>query len=210
MLGAILVPCRSERGRSARASRSTPGSRLPGPPHREVARALIPSALAYQMAVARDTPVRPILADTADVQPPTAATLFREEALLLQQPVPPPQIGQFLLRRLDSRSPLPFSSSSAWASQFRRHDSLIPESLAILATGAVPSRANWTARCPNSSGRGPGITDILPCGHRPPQVGCPGDGGRSKLASAELRALSRIRGRADNRTPATAPQPKAS
>src|SRR5690348_5678784 len=33
---------------------------------------------------------------------------------------------------------LPFSSASAWAIQFRRHESLMPRSLAILATGLEP------------------------------------------------------------------------
>src|SRR5260370_32485331 len=50
----------------------------------------------------------------------------------------------------------PFLSASAWAIQFRRHDSLIPRSFAIFATGLLPRRASSTARCRNSEGRGAG------------------------------------------------------
>src|SRR5260370_24683867 len=50
----------------------------------------------------------------------------------------------------------PFSSASAWAIQFRRHDSLIPRSFTTFATGLLPRRASSTARCPNSGGCGAG------------------------------------------------------
>src|SRR5438552_1159945 len=72
----------------------------------------------------------------------------------------------------------PLSSEVSECSQFRRHDSLIPKSLAILAIGVPPWRASSTARCRNSGGWGGGMTDILPGGRWPPQAGCPGNGGK--------------------------------
>ena len=46
----------------------------------------------------------------------------------------------------------PDSSASAWAIQFRRHDSEIRSSFANAATGLAPSRASSTARRRNSGG----------------------------------------------------------
>ena len=53
---------------------------------------------------------------------------------------------------LESRVSLPASSASAWASQLRRHDSLIRRSLASSAIGLARSRASSTARRRNSAG----------------------------------------------------------
>ena len=54
------------------------------------------------------------------------------------------------------------SSTSAWAIQFRRHDSEIRSSFANSATGLVFSRASSTARRRNSGGWGAGTTTSFP------------------------------------------------
>src|SRR5262249_54978797 len=72
----------------------------------------------------------------------------------------------------------PASSVSAWDIQLRRHDSLIPRSLARVATGLSPVRANCTARWRNSTGCGAGIDDILPGSRHPPHPRCPENRGR--------------------------------
>jgi len=48
------------------------------------------------------------------------------------------------------------ASASSWASQFRRQDSEIDNSFAIVAIGLTPERARSTARCRNSGGWGAG------------------------------------------------------
>ena len=54
----------------------------------------------------------------------------------------------------------------------RRHDSLIPRSDAILATGCWPERARSTARRRNSGGLAAGIQDSSPR-RSSPQTRCP-------------------------------------
>src|SRR5215472_7009264 len=105
------------------------------------------------------------------------------------------------LRRRSSASsffsllpPLPSGTSSA-RSQFLRHDSLIPRSLAILAIGASPVRASSTARCRNSGGVGRGHD-----GH-PSRWPVATSGGVSRQrGEAQSGAARRLGGRSRNAT----------
>lgn len=54
------------------------------------------------------------------------------------------------------------SSTSAACNQLRRHDSLIPKSLAICVIGASPPRATATMSSRNSFGWGLGTVHVLP------------------------------------------------
>jgi hypothetical protein len=105
----------------------------------------------------------------------------------LKVPVLAPQHGQLLFSPLVSSTRLPLSS--AWAIQFRGHDLLMPRSLAILATGAVPQRASSTARCRNSGGCGAGMRTSFPMAEATSgQVS-----GSRGASSAHLRTVSERR-----------------